>query len=155
MKPLQKKLIVFGVVFAAIWIIVIYTFYLQSQAPLETVTGIVVGRDFYTEFMGAEEGHEEYTRVFVRDARATLWVLSIRGSIPFVAGETYTFQVRMWPSGSYSEPPVTQVTTIYPIEDYNPKVAPSPFSISPMFLLFLVIGPGMVVASWVLRYRRN
>lgn len=152
---MQKKLILFGIAFAAIWIVVIYTFYLQSQAPLETITGVVIGGDFYSEYMGAEQGHEDYTLVFVRDTRATLWVLRIGGSLPFVAGETYTFQVRMWPSGSYSEPPVTQETTIYPIEDYSPKVAPPPFFISPMFILFLIIGSGMVVASWVFRYRRH
>ncbi len=152
---MQLKLIAFGVAFVAIWGTIIVLFFLQSQAPIETVTGVVIGRDFDSEYMGAEEGHNSFTRVFVRDDHNRLWVLRIDGSLPFVAGERYTFQVRLWPSGSYSDPPVTQETTIYLIDDYNPKVAPTPFTLHPMFLLFLLLGPGMVLLQWVVRSRRR
>ncbi len=152
---MQLKLVAFGAAFVAIWGVILVLFFLQSQAPMETVTGLVIGRDFYSESMGPEEGSNTYTRVFVRDDQSALWVLRIEGSLQFVAGERYTFQVRLWPSGSYSDPPVTQETTIYPIEDYNPKVASTPFTLNPMFLLFLLLGPGMFLLQWVVRSRRR
>ena len=123
-------------------------------APVETVNGEVLDVLFDWVLGGPEEPDHPYTWVIIIDAQSTIWILEYGGHVPFEIGETYTFEVRMWPCGGYSGPQVTQMTDVYPIEDYSPRITPAPGSPLPM-ILFIIIGFVMFAGPMLYRSWRN
>ena len=142
-----------GLCIAIIAVPLFYFVVMPYFAPVETVNGFVVDVLFEDDPISPLETGQWSTRVIVSDVQSVIWILQTDGHVPFLIGETYTFEVRMWTIGGYSGPPVNQMTNVYPITDYSPRITPAP--LSPLFIVFLILGPGMAIALWLYRYRRR
>ena len=152
----KKFILAAGICFAFIGIVIFYFFGMQFLAPVETVNGFVVDVQFEYDNPG-DPTSPRYTRVVVRDVQSVIWILQCDDHVPFEIGETYTFEVRMWATGGYSGPPVNEMTNVYPIADYSPRITPAlPLTpISPLFIVFIIVVLGIVIVPWLLRYRRR
>ena len=153
----RKFFLAMGLCIAIIAVPLFYFVVMPYFAPVETVNGVVLDVLFEDDPISPLDTNQWFTRVIVSDVQSVIWILQTDGHVPFAIGETYTFEVRMWATGSYSGPPVNEMTNVYPIADYSPRITPAlPLTpISPLFIVFIIVVLGIVIVPWLLRYRRR
>lgn len=116
---LNRKIIPAIIICIAIGAFIFYFFGMRYLSPIETISGEVIEVLFEWMPGGPDEPDHYYTWVIIRDAQSAIWIFQHDEHEPFEIGESYTFEVHMWPCGGYTGPHVDHMTDVYPIASYE------------------------------------